>query len=195
MKKGRWIGALVSAAFATTFALVGAVPGGGLAEPAMTPVRPAPAGGSTKRTVVQVGAAVLAATARTARVHAGSVAAPVAFYTSQAPGGQDSRGQKVIALTFDDGPGMYTPQVLSVLEKYHVPATFFEIGEHVVQYPQYTRLVSSAGYPVENHTWSRTRSTRRNPRSARSPAIPQIASDPRVTRGTVRCSGSSGRGV
>ncbi len=60
----------------------------------------------------------------------------------------------MIALTFDDGPGPYTPQVLSVLEQYHVPATFFEIGENVAQYPQYTQMVAAAGYLVEDHTWS-----------------------------------------
>jgi hypothetical protein len=60
----------------------------------------------------------------------------------------------VIALTFDDGPGAYTPQVLSVLERYHVPATFFEIGQNVATYPQYTGMLAQAGYPVENHTWS-----------------------------------------
>ncbi len=77
-----------------------------------------------------------------------------AFYTYQAPGGASTYAKRVIALTFDDGPGAYTPQVLSVLEKYHVPATFFEIGENVVQYPQYTRMLAAAGYPVEDHTWT-----------------------------------------
>ena len=76
-----------------------------------------------------------------------------AFYTWQAPGGAWTAGRRVIALTFDDGPGPYTPQVLSVLEAYHVPATFFEIGENVAEYPQYTQLVARAGYPVEDHTW------------------------------------------
>lgn len=93
----------------------------------------------------------------------GSVAATVtsaassgqpAFYTWQAPGGGVTAGQKVIALTFDDGPGSYTPQVLSVLERYEVPATFFEIGEEVAAYPQYSKMVAAAGYPVEDHTWS-----------------------------------------
>jgi hypothetical protein len=60
----------------------------------------------------------------------------------------------VIALTFDDGPGPYTPQVLSVLERYHIPATFFEIGENAARYPQYTKALAAAGYPVEDHTWS-----------------------------------------
>src|SRR6202012_3909974 len=47
-----------------------------------------------------------------------------AFTTVQAPGGAATAGQRVIALTFDDGPSPYTPAMLSVLEQYHVPATF-----------------------------------------------------------------------
>ena len=77
-----------------------------------------------------------------------------AFYTYQAPGGSGTAGQKVIALTFDDGPGPYTPEVLSTLERYNVPATFFEVGIHVAQYPQYTKGLAAAGYPVEDHTWT-----------------------------------------
>jgi len=77
-----------------------------------------------------------------------------AFTTFEAPGGAATAGQRVIALTFDDGPGPYTPQVLSVLERYQVPATFFEIGEEVAAHPQYSKMVAAAGYPVEDHTWS-----------------------------------------
>ncbi|MDA8312937.1 MAG: polysaccharide deacetylase family protein, partial [Actinomycetota bacterium] len=77
-----------------------------------------------------------------------------AFYTWQAPGGASTAGKQVIALTFDDGPGPFTPKVLAVLEQYHVPATFFEIGEEVADYPQYSEMVAAAGYPVEDHTWS-----------------------------------------
>ena len=62
-----------------------------------------------------------------------------AFTTWQAPGGATA-GQRVIALTFDDGPGIYTAQVLSVLQQYHVPATFFEIGEEVAANPELTRM-------------------------------------------------------
>ena len=77
-----------------------------------------------------------------------------AAYTWQAPNGALPGDKKEIALTFDDGPSPYTPQVLAVLERYHVPATFFEIGEWVAVYPQYTRELVAGGYPVENHTWS-----------------------------------------
>jgi peptidoglycan-N-acetylglucosamine deacetylase len=51
----------------------------------------------------------------------------VLAYTPFVKEGGD-RGRDV-ALTFDDGPGPYTPGVLSVLEQLHVHATFFEIGE------------------------------------------------------------------
>jgi peptidoglycan/xylan/chitin deacetylase (PgdA/CDA1 family) len=43
---------------------------------------------------------------------------------------------------------------LAILELHRVPATFFEVGMEVALYPQYTRMVAVAGYPVENHTWS-----------------------------------------
>ena len=88
-------------------------------------------------------------------VHAASAAGSApAFYTWQAPGGAGTAGERVIALTFDDGPSPYTPAVLSVLQQYRVPATFFEVGEEVPRYPQYAQQLTSAGYPVENHTWS-----------------------------------------
>ncbi len=97
-------------------------------------------------------------------VHAaGAAASGPAFYTWQAPGGATTAGAKVIALTFDDGPSPYTPAVLSVLQQYHVPATFFEIGDEVTRYPQYAQLLTAAGYPVENHTWSHPDLTKLSP--------------------------------
>ncbi|HEX4160928.1 MAG TPA: polysaccharide deacetylase family protein [Acidimicrobiales bacterium] len=86
-----------------------------------------------------------------------------AFYTWQAPGGAATAGARVVALTFDDGPSAYTPAVLSVLQQYHVPATFFEVGEEVPRYPQYARQLAAAGYPVENHTWSHADLTKLSP--------------------------------
>ena len=44
--------------------------------------------------------------------------------------------------------------MLSVLQHYRVPASFFEIGDEVARYPQYAKMVAAAGYPVESHTWS-----------------------------------------
>jgi peptidoglycan/xylan/chitin deacetylase (PgdA/CDA1 family) len=63
--------------------------------------------------------------------------------------------QKYIALTFDDGPWpAYTEEVLAVLSRYAVPATFFWLGENVQQYPQIAQQVVEAGHAVGNHTWS-----------------------------------------
>ena len=62
---------------------------------------------------------------------------------------------KAIALTIDDGPDpVYTPQVLQVLQQYHVTATFSMIGLHVAAYPRMAREVVTAGHRIANHTWT-----------------------------------------
>jgi len=64
-------------------------------------------------------------------------------------------GPKGIALTIDDGPNpIYTPQVLRLLEKYRVNATFSMIGMEVDTYPGVAREVAAAGHVIANHTWS-----------------------------------------
>jgi peptidoglycan/xylan/chitin deacetylase (PgdA/CDA1 family) len=57
-----------------------------------------------------------------------------------------------IALTFDDGPGPYTPQVLSVLDRYHVPATFFEVGVLEKYFHASTAAIIAHGDPIGDHT-------------------------------------------
>ncbi len=63
-------------------------------------------------------------------------------------------GPKVIALTIDDGPSpIYTPQILQILEKYHVTASFSMVGQNVTYYPSVARDVADAGHLIVNHTW------------------------------------------
>jgi peptidoglycan/xylan/chitin deacetylase (PgdA/CDA1 family) len=63
------------------------------------------------------------------------------------------RGQ--IALTFDDGPNpAWTPQLLDLLAKHRVKATFFLIGKHAGEEPYLTRHIAEAGHLIGNHTWS-----------------------------------------
>jgi peptidoglycan-N-acetylglucosamine deacetylase len=57
-----------------------------------------------------------------------------------------------IALTFDDGPGPYTPQVLYVLEGEHVPGTFFEVGVAEQYFHASTTAIVARGYPIGDHT-------------------------------------------
>ena len=61
---------------------------------------------------------------------------------------------KDIALTFDDGPGPYTPEVLSVLERFHVHATFFAIGKMERYFSASTIREFQDGDVVGDHTQS-----------------------------------------
>ena len=60
--------------------------------------------------------------------------------------------QREIALTFDDGPGPYTPQVLDVLEREHVPATFFVIGIELRYFSASTVREIRDGFVIGDHT-------------------------------------------
>jgi len=63
--------------------------------------------------------------------------------------------QKVVALTFDDGPDpRYTPQVIEILREYKVPATFFVVGEDARLYPEIIAQEVKAGHEVENHSFT-----------------------------------------
>jgi peptidoglycan-N-acetylglucosamine deacetylase len=55
-------------------------------------------------------------------------------------------------LTFDDGPGPFTARIAAILERAHVPATFFEIGRQVQAYPAITRRLLARGFVVADHT-------------------------------------------
>jgi peptidoglycan-N-acetylglucosamine deacetylase len=59
-----------------------------------------------------------------------------------------------VALTFDDGPHPeFTPQVLAVLAKYGMKATFFTIGENLVKYPEIARQIVREGHQLGNHSY------------------------------------------
>jgi len=65
--------------------------------------------------------------------------------------------KKVIALTFDDGPeDPYTSQILAVLEKEHVRATFFLVGENLARNPAPARRMALDGDAIGNHTENHT---------------------------------------
>lgn len=63
--------------------------------------------------------------------------------------------EKVIALTFDDGPdGKETLQILDILDRYKIKATFFIIGQNLQKYPYVARRIVRLGHAIGNHTWS-----------------------------------------
>ncbi|MFI1016684.1 polysaccharide deacetylase family protein [Streptomyces sp. NPDC020965] len=66
-----------------------------------------------------------------------------------------ARDRQEIALTFDDGPDpVFTRQVLDILDRYGVRATFFCVGLHVNALPDEVRRITDAGHDIGNHTWS-----------------------------------------
>ena len=60
---------------------------------------------------------------------------------------------KVVALTFDDGPSPAADTILSILNSENVKATFFLIGSDIETYPDETRKLITAGHAIGNHTY------------------------------------------
>lgn len=62
---------------------------------------------------------------------------------------------KVIALTFDDGPDPhFTPQIASLLKQYNAKATFFVVGSRVHDHPEVARQLIADHHELANHTYS-----------------------------------------
>jgi peptidoglycan-N-acetylglucosamine deacetylase len=121
------------------------------------------------------------ARARHARAHApskpendqnGAVAATLAYTPFVREGG--GRGREV-ALTFDDGPGPYTPGVLSVLERFHVHATFFAIGKMERYFSASTVREIEDGDVIGDHTESHPFLAQLSPHDQHEELFEQIA--------------------
>lgn len=90
------------------------------------------------------------------------VAGFVSYYEYRGIGSQDGilrRGlatdERVVSLTFDDGPSpVYTAQILDVLARHGVKATFFVTGRHVEKYPEIARRIVAEGHDIGNHSYS-----------------------------------------
>lgn len=62
--------------------------------------------------------------------------------------------EKLVALTFDDGPRpVHTEELISTLKKADVPATFFLIGVEIERHPAETRKLVAANFEIGNHTY------------------------------------------
>ncbi|WP_027086916.1 polysaccharide deacetylase family protein [Cohnella panacarvi] len=71
--------------------------------------------------------------------------------------------EKVIALTFDDGPDSEdTPAILDLLRQYEAKATFFVVGKRVEEYPDLVIRESLEGHEIANHTYSHPYFNRRD---------------------------------
>ncbi|KAK4517151.1 NAD(P)H:quinone oxidoreductase, type IV [Mucor velutinosus] len=62
--------------------------------------------------------------------------------------------EKTWALTFDDGPSNFTTDLLDILDKANVKATFCVMGAHAKQYPEIIKRAYDAGHQIASHTYS-----------------------------------------
>ena len=62
--------------------------------------------------------------------------------------------EKLVALTFDDGPHpIFDPQILDILAKHDAKATFFVAGNKVVRFPDLLKREVNEGHEIANHTF------------------------------------------
>ncbi|MGW6725294.1 polysaccharide deacetylase family protein [Nocardia sp. NPDC055029] len=65
--------------------------------------------------------------------------------------------EKLVALTFDDGPTDRTPEILRMLAELRVPATFYLVGDDLAAHPEYGAAIAAAGHEIGNHSYSHRR--------------------------------------
>lgn len=70
---------------------------------------------------------------------------------------EGTRTRPSIALTFDDGPSESTPDLLEVLDRWNIRATFFQCGSNVKRLPEIARMVAEAGHEIGNHSETHAR--------------------------------------
>jgi chitin deacetylase len=76
---------------------------------------------------------------------------------------QVKTNQKVVALTFDDGPTKNVDKILPLLNQYNAKATFFLIGNEIEKYPDGVQKLVKEGDQIGNHTFSHQRMVFKSP--------------------------------
>lgn len=80
------------------------------------------------------------------------------------PKPQEQEERKQIVLTFDDGPNdKSTVDILAILQKYDVKATFFVLGQNAVKHPNIVKMMHEQGHEIANHSWSHKNLTKLTP--------------------------------
>ncbi|MDO4649452.1 MAG: polysaccharide deacetylase family protein [Eubacteriales bacterium] len=64
-----------------------------------------------------------------------------------------TKTRPMLCLTFDDGPGQYTEELLDILKENNSKATFLMLGECVEAYPDVVKRMASEGHEIGNHSW------------------------------------------
>lgn len=77
----------------------------------------------------------------------------VSDFSKSNKGTTSNKSEKVVYLTFDDGPSKLTDEVLAILNKEDVVATFFVLGKQAKHSPEIIHRIYDAGHTIGNHTF------------------------------------------
>ena len=87
-------------------------------------------------------------------VQTGWVSKGIKDYYFNEDGSYDpTQKRKLLCLTFDDGPGQYTDDLLNCLEENNAHATFFMLGQNVANYPEQVQHILKAGCEIGSHSY------------------------------------------
>ena len=81
------------------------------------------------------------------------------YYFNEDGSYDPSKVRPMLALTFDDGPGEYTDELLDCLEQNNAHATFFMLGQNVGSYPDAPKRMLELGCEIGSHSWDHTQLT------------------------------------
>ena len=81
------------------------------------------------------------------------------YYFNEDGSYDPSQKRPMLALTFDDGPGEYTDELLDCLEENNAHATFFMLGQNVSAYPDAPKRMLELGCEIGSHSWDHTQLT------------------------------------
>lgn len=112
------------------------------------------ANGGTQQRIEELKAVMLTSWQQEAQAKGIAYDVPRRFQGATIKAAKLSADQKIIALTFDDGPWPgTTTQVLDILKKNNIKGTFFVVGQNVKNYPDLVKRVVTDGHTIANHTW------------------------------------------
>ncbi|MEH2113290.1 polysaccharide deacetylase family protein [Nostoc sp.] len=113
-----------------------------------------PAKVGTQQMIEDLKATMLRIWQEQAQIKSLSYPVPLRFQGETIEAAKLTPDQKVIALTFDDGPwSESTAQVLDILKQNQIKGTFFLIGQNVKNYPSLVKREIAEGHVIGNHTW------------------------------------------
>lgn len=108
----------------------------------------------TQKRIEGLRTAMLSTWQQEAKIKGLSHTAPKRFQGETIKAANLIKKDKVIALTFDDGPWpTFTTQVLNILKQNNIKATFFVVGQNAKNYPDMLKRIVNDGHTIGNHTW------------------------------------------